>query len=213
MSEIYIIFRTVACVRRMQHFSDKQGSPRNQRDPSRGLVRTKQPEAINEASARSRHCSLVMAHGNSGLRCCQSQDRLIIQIVQASCLGGLKIDPGFAAERGVDDDPLQITVSLKANAQCFARSCVEISWRARSSRSYTLAGFRSAVGPNDLALPLPRWYWHRLPAGGQDRRRSLHTPVPESESSVSATLLPVFPEPWPVGPQWSLRPAHHSPSL
>src|SRR5215475_6367176 len=53
----------------------------------------------------------------------------------AERLDGLKVDAGFAPERGIDDDPLQIIVSLKANAQCFSRSSVDISRRARSSRA------------------------------------------------------------------------------
>ena len=52
---------------------------------------------------------------------------------------------GFAAQRRVNDDPLQVIVRLKKNAQCFARSCVEISRRARSSRAYS-AGRLSLKG-------------------------------------------------------------------
>jgi hypothetical protein len=52
-----------------------------------------------------------VAYQDSGLRCRKAKNRFIVKIVQTGGLGGLKIDPGLAAQRRVDDDPLQIVVS------------------------------------------------------------------------------------------------------
>ncbi len=46
-----------------------------------------------------------------------------------------------APEHSVNDDPLQVVVRLKTNAQCFARPCSPISCRARSRRSYSSGRF------------------------------------------------------------------------
>src|SRR5271165_2856760 len=75
-----------------------------------------------------RHGPLVVAYENSDLRCRRAQNGLIIKIVQTGCLRSLKIDTRLVAQGGVNDDPLQVAVRLKTNAQCFARSC-EASWR------------------------------------------------------------------------------------
>jgi len=63
-----------------------------------------------------------VAYENSGLRRSETQNSLIIKIIRTGCLRSLKIDVWFATQRRVEDDALQVIVSLKKNAQCFVRS-------------------------------------------------------------------------------------------
>jgi hypothetical protein len=64
----------------------------------------------------------------------------------------LKIDPGLAAQSRVDDDPLQVVIRRKPDAQGFARSSEAISWRARSRRAWSSG--RLTLKGRDGALDL-----------------------------------------------------------
>jgi len=56
-----------------------------------------------------------------------------------------RISPLGTQPSCIHDDPLQVVVRLKPDAQCLARSCVETSWRAHSSRAYS-SGWLSLQG-------------------------------------------------------------------
>jgi len=56
-----------------------------------------------------------------------TQDSFVVETVQSGCLSRLKIDAGLATQRRGHDDPFRVVIRLKQDAQCFARSRVEIS--------------------------------------------------------------------------------------
>jgi len=59
-----------------------------------------------------------VANENPALLRCEAQHQFVIQIIQSGSLGGLKIDAGLAAQRCIDNNPLEIIVGLEPYAHC-----------------------------------------------------------------------------------------------
>jgi len=64
----------------------------------------------------------------------------------------LKINHGLAPQRGIDDDPLQVVVRLKANAQRFARFCAAIFLAGTLQARVQVRPTLSQVGHKALEL-------------------------------------------------------------
>jgi len=78
----------------------------------------------------------------------------------------------LAAQRRIYDNPLQIVIRLKTDAQRFDRSCAAISWRARSRRRYS-------SGRLSLKSGTERWILSAsMPQGSHRSRRRRPCVVP-----------------------------------
>src|SRR6185312_8430281 len=147
--QILPIIRSVICPnhnQRFDHFAD-WGVLRDDEKHPRA-----RPARRHKRGKSFRRRPLIVAYENSGLCRRETQNGIVIEAIQSA---RLKVEARFAAQSRVDDDPLQVVVRLKTDAQGFVRSCVKISWRARLRRAYSSGRLSLKGGTERLIAASP----------------------------------------------------------